>query len=167
MISTNLREVAGILAGTADEPSTYTPATLSARLQAVMTPWMNEGFFADVVVLVEGEDDRAAVLGVAKAMGHDLEGNGFSIIPCGGKSNIDRPYTIFRQLNIPVYAVWDGMREVAQQQASAISVSVHSIKKPTRRKTVAYYTFLGPRKLIGRMASRTRTLASKWIWKPP
>lgn len=108
VISTNLGEVAGILAGTADEPSTYTPATLSARLQAVMTPWMNEGFFADVVVLVEGEDDRAAVLGVAKAMGHDLEGNGFSIIPCGGKSNIDRPYTIFRQLNIPVYAVWDG-----------------------------------------------------------
>ena len=30
-----------------------------------MTPWMGEGFFADVVVLVEGEDDRAAILGYA------------------------------------------------------------------------------------------------------
>ena len=26
--------------------------TLRPRLQALMTPWMNEGFFADVVVLV-------------------------------------------------------------------------------------------------------------------
>ena len=38
--------------------SKYTADTLRPRLQAVMTPWVNEGFFADVAVLVEGEDDR-------------------------------------------------------------------------------------------------------------
>ena len=69
---------------------------------------MSEGFFADVVVLVEGEDDRAAILGVARALNVDLESSGISVIPCGGKTNIDRPLIIFRQLGIPVYAVWDG-----------------------------------------------------------
>ncbi|MFZ1720043.1 MAG: ATP-dependent endonuclease [Candidatus Moraniibacteriota bacterium] len=86
----------------------YTGASLIPRLHAIMTPWMNEGFFADANILVEGEDDRAAILGTAKAMGHELEGDGFSIIPCGGKTNIDRPYIIFTKLGIPTYIVWDG-----------------------------------------------------------
>lgn len=86
----------------------YTADTLRPRLQAVMTPWVNEGFFADVAVLVEGEDDRAALLGVALSMGHDFDGSGISIIPCIGKNNLDRPLVIFRRLGIPVYVVWDG-----------------------------------------------------------
>ena len=86
----------------------YTADTLRPRLQAVMTPWVNEGFFADVAVLVEGEDDRAAILGMAISMGHNFDGDGISVIPCMGKNNLDRPLVIFRRLNIPVYAIWDG-----------------------------------------------------------
>ena len=86
----------------------FTSATLQPRLRSLMTPWMGEGFFADVVVLVEGEDDRAAILGVAESMNLDLDGMGITIIPCFGKNNLDRPLVIFRQLSIPVYVVWDG-----------------------------------------------------------
>ena len=86
----------------------YTATTLRPRLQTIMTPWMNEGFFADTAVLVEGEDDRIAILGVAASLGIDFDGNGISVIPCSGKDNIARPYAIFRQLDIPVYVVWDG-----------------------------------------------------------
>ena len=86
----------------------YTAETLRSRLGAVMTPWMNEGFFADNVVLVEGEDDRAAILGVAKSMDYDLDSLGITVVPCFGKANLDRPLVIFRQLDIPVYVVWDG-----------------------------------------------------------
>ncbi len=68
---------------------------------------MNEGFFADIVVLVEGEEDRAAILGMAAAMGLDLEAKGISIIPCNSKNNLDRPFVIFDSLNIPTYIVWD------------------------------------------------------------
>lgn len=87
----------------------FTADTLRPRLQAIMTPWMNEGFFSDVVVLVEGEDDRAALLGVAAAIKPDfpLEAHGFAIIPCMGKRNLDRPAVIFRRLGIPTYVVWD------------------------------------------------------------
>jgi predicted ATP-dependent endonuclease of OLD family len=68
---------------------------------------MNEGFFADVAVLVEGEEDRAVILGIASALEHDFESIGISVIPCNGKNNIDRPTAIFRTLGIPVYAIWD------------------------------------------------------------
>src|SRR6185436_5475164 len=79
----------------------YTAETLRSRLQALLTPWVNEGFFADVAVLVEGEDDRAAILGAAKSMGHDFDSSGIAVIPCMGKSNLDRPLVIFQQLGIP------------------------------------------------------------------
>ena len=41
-----------------------------------MTPWMNEGFFADVVVLVEGEGDRSVIHATAQADGVDLGRHG-------------------------------------------------------------------------------------------
>lgn len=106
---TNLDEVAKIIEKADGKPEgTYTAQTLEPRLRTLMTPWMNEGFFADVAVLVEGEEDRAAVLGVAAALGHDPESLGISVIPCMGKNNLDRPTAIFRKLGIPVYVVWDG-----------------------------------------------------------
>lgn len=108
VIYTDLDQIAKIIEK-ADGKSegTYTGKTLEPRLQTLMTPWMNEGFFSDVVVLVEGEEDRAAILGVATALGHDLESKNISVIPCLGKKNIDRPTAIFSKLNIRVYAIWD------------------------------------------------------------
>jgi hypothetical protein len=88
----------------------YTGQALAARLRALMTPWMNEGFFADVVVLVEGEGDRAAVIAAASAKGHDLESMGISVIPCMGVDNVDKPTAIFKRLGLPVYPVWDNDR---------------------------------------------------------
>lgn len=85
----------------------FTGESLRARLQTVMTPWANEGFFADVAVLVEGEEDRAAILGVASSVNHDLESEGVSVIPCMGKNNLDRPAMIFKGLGIPTYIIWD------------------------------------------------------------
>jgi hypothetical protein len=85
----------------------YSASTLRPRLAAVMTPWVNEGFFAEVVVLVEGEGDRAVLLAVADYLGLDYEAAGVSIVPCMGKPNLDRPLLIFRALGIPVYVMWD------------------------------------------------------------
>ena len=86
----------------------FTADTLKPRLQSMMTPWMGEGFFADVVVLVEGEDDRAAILSFARSKKCDFDSLGITVIPCFGKSSLDRPLVIFRQLGITVYVVWDG-----------------------------------------------------------
>ena len=106
VIQTNLDEVAEEIWTAVGEPGDcFTGLTLLPRLRAVMTPWMAEGFFADVAVLVEGEDDRAAILGMAECEGHDFEAAGISVIPCGGKTNLDRPLAIFRSLGIPVFPV--------------------------------------------------------------
>jgi len=105
---TSLDEVARVIERADGKPEgTYTGETLRPRLRTLMTPWMNEGFFADVIVLVEGEEDRAAILGVANAMGYDFESMGISVIPCMGKTNLDRPTAIFRNLRLPVYVIWD------------------------------------------------------------
>lgn len=81
----------------------YTGSTLKHRVAPFMTPWMNEGFFADMVVLVEGEDGRAAILGMAQLKNIDLEALGCTVIPCIGKQNMDRPAIIFSALGIPTW----------------------------------------------------------------
>jgi len=92
---------------TAPSSPAFTAETLRPRLAAVMTPWVNEGFFADLVVLVEGESDRAALLAVAGQIGYDFDAEGISVVPCMGKPNLDRPLVVFRALGIPTYVMWD------------------------------------------------------------
>jgi putative ATP-dependent endonuclease of OLD family len=72
-----------------------------------MTPIVSEGFFSDSVVLVEGEEDRAALLGAAESLGKNFEREGISVIPVCGKNNLDRPYTIFRKLGIRTFLIFD------------------------------------------------------------
>ena len=109
VVSTTADQIAEMLWKADGEPALrYSGETLMPRLQSIMTPWMSEGFFARTAVLVEGEDDRAALLGMSKAMGHDFESSGISVIPCGGKTSMDRPAAIFQRLGIPVYLMWDG-----------------------------------------------------------
>ena len=94
----------------------FNETNFEARLQAVMTPMVNEGFFADVAVLVEGEGDRAALLETAQAMGCGLDALGIAVIPCGGKGNLIRPLVIFGELRIPTYVVWDGDKNAKDPQ---------------------------------------------------
>jgi len=87
---------------------------LEPRIQTLMTPWMNEGFFADVAVVVEGTEDRAVILEVATTMGYDLESMGISVIPCQSKNNLIKSIAIFSNFKIPVYAIWDSDYENEQ-----------------------------------------------------
>ena len=106
--ATSLTQVAEELWSISDRKGVkYTAETLRPRMQVLLTPWMNEGFFADVVVLVEGEGDRSALLAVGELEGHDMESMGICVVPCGGKRSLDRPTVVFRELGIPTYVVWD------------------------------------------------------------
>ena len=91
----------------------YTGETLLPRTINVMTPQVNEGFFADVVLLVEGPSDRAALLAVASRRGIDLDEFGAIIVPVESKDNLDRPYCVFTGLGIPCYFIFDGDRSRA------------------------------------------------------
>lgn len=112
VVSTSLDRVAEFVwQANGSSGEKYTGETLRPRLHSIMTPWMNEGFFADQVVLVEGEDDRAAILGAARRRDIDFEAAGVSVLPCFGKTNMDRPAIIFREMGIPVYLVWVADKE--------------------------------------------------------
>jgi predicted ATP-dependent endonuclease of OLD family len=98
-------------------------------MQAIMTPWVNEGFFADVAVLVEGEDDRAAILGAAVRRGIDLESKGVAVIPCGGKHSIDRPFLVFSGLGIPTYIVFDADTGKAGEDAKSSAKANRALQR--------------------------------------
>jgi predicted ATP-dependent endonuclease of OLD family len=80
---------------------------LRQRLVEIMNPWMNEGFFARLAVLVEGIRDRALVLGEATTQGYDFESMGICTIPCSGKNSLTEAIAVYKSLKIPTFVVWD------------------------------------------------------------
>lgn len=84
----------------------FTAETLRARLH-IIGPELAEGFFADLVVLVEGASDLAALLAASALEDADFEANGIAVLSAGGKTNEDRPAAIFTELGIPTYLVFD------------------------------------------------------------
>lgn len=56
---------------------------------------------------MEGPEDRAFLLAGAEMMGIDLEQDGVAVLPTEGKTNLDKPFIIFRQLGIPTYLLFD------------------------------------------------------------
>ncbi len=81
--------------------------SLATLMPQLMTPSINEGFFADLVVVVEGGSDCAVLQEVASQCNWDLESMGISMVSTGGKPNLLIPSVIFKRLGIPVYVVWD------------------------------------------------------------
>lgn len=108
VISTTPEAIQKALEEVEERPcESHSGTSLESRLRTAMTPMVNEGFFSDVVVLVEGEEDRAALVGVSTVMNIDLNSYGISIIPCGGKGSIHKMGTVFGHFKIPMYVIWD------------------------------------------------------------
>lgn len=89
------------------DPANFTRETFRARAMSVMNTIVNEGFFADVVVVVEGQSEVGTLWKLQEIMNKNWSQLGIAIVPAGGKNNIDRPTVIFRGLNIPTYFIFD------------------------------------------------------------
>jgi hypothetical protein len=100
------------------EAGSFSADVLKGKLH-VIGPELAEGFFAELVVLVEGASDRAALIAAAALDGIDFEAVGVAVLPADGKSNIDRPAAIFLELEVPVYAIWDCDAGSAQAENTA------------------------------------------------
>lgn len=85
----------------------FTRDTFRTRSMSVMTTIVNEGFFADKVV-VEGPSDVCSLWKLQEILGHNWSEQGIVVVPAGGKNNIDRPVVIFKGLFIPTYFIFDG-----------------------------------------------------------
>jgi len=80
---------------------------LNRWLGANASHWITEGFFARLVVLVEGIDDRNVLLATASVLGTDLNEHEISIVPVNGKPRMCPTAHLFRPFGIPLYLVWD------------------------------------------------------------
>lgn len=90
-----------------DKPvGTFSAKTLMPRLH-ILGAELAEGFFANGVILVEGRSDKAALTATARMLGVNFEAAGIAILSAEGKTNLDRPYVIFRELRIPTFMLWD------------------------------------------------------------
>lgn len=82
----------------------------SARIRSIsiMNSVVNEGFFADVVVVVEGDTEVGMLWQIQEILGLNWLELNIAIVPADGKNNIDRPTVIFNGLSIPTYFIFDG-----------------------------------------------------------
>jgi len=90
------------------KPEDFTEISFVAHASPVMTTIVNEGFFSDLVVIVEGNSEVGAIWALQQIQSRNWDALGISIIPVGGKNNIDRPVVVFRGLDIPTYFIFDG-----------------------------------------------------------
>jgi putative ATP-dependent endonuclease of OLD family len=88
--------------------SSFTATGFLSRARTVMNTIVNEGFFADVVLVVEGNTEHALFWRLQEILGKQWHRKGIAVVPAFGKNNVDRPVIIFRGLKIPTYFVFDG-----------------------------------------------------------
>ncbi|KAA3631271.1 MAG: ATP-dependent endonuclease [Calditrichaeota bacterium] len=86
----------------------FTRNTFVARPISTMNTIVNEGYFADLVVLVEGTADVGVLVTVSEILNLEWNKKNIVIVPVVGKSNLDRPSVIFKGLKIPTYIIFDG-----------------------------------------------------------
>jgi predicted ATP-dependent endonuclease of OLD family len=71
-------------------------------------PMVNEGFFADKVVIVEGPSEQYALPIYADALGENLDRKNISVVHSDGKGQMDRLFRVFNGFEIPTYLWFDG-----------------------------------------------------------
>lgn len=71
-------------------------------------PIINEGFFADKIVIVEGPSEQYALPVYAAALDYDLDRNNISVVHSDGKGQMDRLLRLFNGFQIPTYLWFDG-----------------------------------------------------------
>ena len=85
----------------------FTRNSFRAHAMPVMNTIVNEGFFADIVVVVEGLSEVGTLWKLQEIMKKSWPELGIVMVPAGGSNNIDRPTVIFRGLSIPTYFIFD------------------------------------------------------------
>jgi len=74
----------------------------------VFNPLINEGFFADKVVIVEGPSEQYALPIYADALKYNLDRNNVSVVHSDGKGQMDRLMRVFNGFEIPTFLWFDG-----------------------------------------------------------
>lgn len=124
--------------------SEVTDDALRSRWDQVWTKNLAEAFFADAVVLVEGDTDKGILDGIAARKGQTaLEVEGITVAYSGGKQHLFIPHAILAELSIPTLVVFDNdkgggsrLRANGKPEHDAAATEVNEIR--TNRRLLAY-----------------------------
>jgi hypothetical protein len=84
---------------------------LREQCSHAFNPFINEGFFADKVVIVEGPSEQYVLPIYAEALDYDFNRHNLSVVHAEGKGQMDRLWRVFNGFNIPTYLWFDGDKE--------------------------------------------------------
>lgn len=105
----SLDQVAQRLAQVHGPSRAFSGDGLRTKLTALMNPYVNEALFADFVVVVEGEEDKALIEAYLSTEPGwvDVSTRAIGVVPVGGKTNLDKMSAILGLLEIPRFLVFD------------------------------------------------------------
>jgi predicted ATP-dependent endonuclease of OLD family len=85
------------------------PKGIAAKLNQILQPSLNEMFFTQRLILVEGLEDLAYISSWLLISGRwdEYRRLGCHIVPCNGKSYLIQPLVIAKGLDIPVILIFD------------------------------------------------------------
>ena len=121
---------------TATNRQPYRPEGMLAKINRALQPTINEMFFTNKLVLVEGVEDRAYILAYLNLMDNfdEYRRLGCHIVPTNGKSNLLQPLIIAKHLKIPSYVVFDADSDTPEDRPHRV---LH------RRDNLAILSILG------------------------
>ncbi|OGS06391.1 MAG: ATP-dependent endonuclease [Elusimicrobia bacterium RIFOXYA12_FULL_51_18] len=89
-----------------------------AKLYPILNPIINEMFFCNILILVEGVEDLAYIT-AQMLLSDNLEqfrASGCHVVPVGGKSKMIKPLAMANLLKIPVFIVFDADANVSKAE---------------------------------------------------
>ena len=112
------------------ETKPTTPSALVAKVSPALSPELNEMFFSQKIIFVEGIEDVSILTTYLHLMGKydEFRRQGCHIVPVHGKSEIIRPLCIAQLLKIPAFVLIDGDAN-KQVQYDAIKDDEAKVKK--------------------------------------
>jgi len=111
------------------------------RYSHVFNPMINEGFFGDKVIIVEGPSEQYSLPIYADALGYNLDKNNVSVVHCDGKGQMDRLLRVFNGFKIPTYLWFDGDKDsnkqaMKEKTLELLELSGHKVEKIDDVKTL-------------------------------
>jgi hypothetical protein len=82
--------------------------SLRHRFAHICDETKNEGFFANKIVLIEGETEKYALPIYFDHAGFDVDNERIAIISAGSVDNISYLFIIFNEFHIPCFVIFDG-----------------------------------------------------------
>lgn len=121
MKQASLDQVAQRLAQVHGPSRVFSGDGLRTKLTVLMNPYVNEALFADFVVVVEGEEDKALIEAYLSSEPGwvDVSTRAIAVVPVGGKMNLDKISAILGLLEIPHFLVFDRDGEGGDRSAES------------------------------------------------